>query len=108
MRVIHVSVRVGFSSRRFELIHEIGWFTFLDYPAVLAGSCIGIGNVIDFPGFVSKHGGGAFLMAYFTVLCVSGVPLFYLETCLGRFTSMGPARCWEFAPLFTGAQLSEQ
>ncbi|KAK7503359.1 hypothetical protein BaRGS_00005280 [Batillaria attramentaria] len=82
------------------------WFTFLDYPAVLAGSCIGIGNVIDFPGFVSKHGGGAFLMAYFTVLCVSGVPLFYLETCLGRFTSMGPARCWEFAPLFTGVGYS--
>lgn len=34
-----------------------------------------------------------------------GMPLYFLELCLGQFTSRGPSLCWRYCPIFNGIGL---
>jgi len=36
------------------------------------------------------------------MLALVGLPLFYMELCLGQFASLGPLAVWKFNPLFKG------
>ena len=45
---------------------------------------------------------GAFLLPYFFFMVFLGIPMLYLEMCLGQYTSQGPSRVWLIAPLFGG------
>ena len=59
--------------------------------------------------FLSRNGGGAFLIPFAIMMVIVGVPLFYMEASIGQFTSSGPMTCWKFAPLFKGIlKLSKQ
>ena len=60
--------------------------------AVLAfiGVAVGLGNVWRFPYMVGAFGGGAFLLVYFAVLAVFGIPALMAELTLGRATRRGP------------------
>ena len=53
------------------------------------GSAVGLGNAWRFPGLVSKHGGGAFLLVYVIAMLVVGVPLLMTEVAIGRKTRLG-------------------
>ena len=50
----------------------------------VAGSAVGIGNYLRFPGLAAEHGGGAFMLPYFVALLVLGVPLSWAEWTMGR------------------------
>ncbi|HAZ65641.1 MAG TPA: sodium:calcium symporter [Opitutae bacterium] len=63
------------------------WGSKLGVIMAVAGSAVGLGNFLRFPGLVAdkETGGGAFLIAYFISLLVVGLPICWAEWTLGRF-----------------------
>lgn len=51
----------------------------------VAGSAIGLGNFLRFPGQAVANGGGAFLIPYFISLFLLGIPLVWVEWTVGRY-----------------------
>ncbi|XP_075264614.1 testin-like, partial [Convolutriloba macropyga] len=64
------------------------WASNVEYILSAVGMCIGFGNVWRFPYKVFQNGGGAFLIPYFTMLAVPGLPLFYTEQALAQYASL--------------------
>lgn len=63
---------------------------------------IGFGNIWRFPFVALENGGGAFLFPYLLVLLFIGRPTYYMEFCMGQFSSCGPIQVWELLPAFKG------
>lgn len=51
----------------------------------VAGSAIGLGNFLRFPGQAASNGGGAFMIPYFISLFLLGIPLMWIEWTIGRY-----------------------
>ncbi|XP_060083067.1 sodium- and chloride-dependent glycine transporter 2-like [Ylistrum balloti] len=58
------------------------------------------------PFLIWRNGGGAFLLAFGTILGVCVVPLYILEVFLGQYSGKGVFEIWEFSPLFKGIGIS--
>ncbi len=54
------------------------------------GVAVGLGNLWRFPYMAAAFGGGAFLLVYFILLAVFGIPALMAELTLGRMTRRGP------------------
>lgn len=67
---------------------------------------VGLGAVWRFPYVCYKNGGGAFLVPFFIFLVLVGIPLMYLETSVGQFSSRGPILSWVMVRLFKGVGIS--
>uniref|UniRef100_A0A672ID47 Transporter n=1 Tax=Salarias fasciatus TaxID=181472 RepID=A0A672ID47_SALFA len=78
------------------------WTSKTEYLLSMVGYAVGLGNIWRFPYLAYKNGGGAFLIPYFTMLLVAGIPLFYMESALGQFCSQGPVNVWRMVPLLQG------
>ncbi|KAK4874050.1 hypothetical protein RN001_013410 [Aquatica leii] len=57
---------------------------------------VGLGNVWRFPFTAYENGGGAFLVPYLIILVLVGRPIYFLEMCLGQFTSKGTIKTFKF------------
>ena len=57
--------------------------TDFQYLLGVLGFAAGFGSVWRFPYLVFKSGGGVFLIPYFIMFVLIGLPAFYLETSLG-------------------------
>ncbi|MBN1123889.1 MAG: sodium-dependent transporter [Sedimentisphaerales bacterium] len=51
----------------------------------VAGSAVGLGNFLRFPGVAAGNGGGAFMIPYFISFFLLGLPLMWIEWTIGRF-----------------------
>jgi neurotransmitter:Na+ symporter, NSS family len=60
------------------------WSSRLGVILAVAGSAVGLGNFLRFPGLAAQYGGGAFMIAYFVALLLIGIPLCWVEWTLGR------------------------
>lgn len=60
------------------------WSSNLGVILAVAGSAVGLGNFLRFPGLAAQYGGGAFMIAYFVSLLVIGIPICWVEWALGR------------------------
>lgn len=61
------------------------WGTRLGIIMAVAGSAVGLGNFLRFPGQAASNGGGAFMIPYFISLFLLGIPLMWIEWTLGRY-----------------------
>lgn len=60
------------------------WSSRIGVIMAVAGSAVGLGNFLRFPGLAAKYGGGAFMIAYFVSLLIIGVSICWAEWTLGR------------------------
>ncbi|MBN3299309.1 S6A13 protein, partial [Amia calva] len=93
-----------------EKMKERGqWNNKLEFVLSVAGEIIGLGNVWRFPYLCYRNGGGAFFIPYLIFLFTCGIPVFFLETALGQYTSEGGITCWrKISPLFEGIGYATQ
>lgn len=61
------------------------WGSRLGVILAVAGSAVGLGNFLRFPGQATQYGSGAFMIAYFISLAVLGIPVCWAEWTLGRY-----------------------
>lgn len=93
-------------------MRERGWNSSLGVILAVAGSAVGFGNFLRFPGLAAQHGGGAFMIAYFTSLLLMGIPLAWVEWSIGRkggslgghstssiFMLLARSRAWKYMGL---------
>lgn len=50
----------------------------------VAGSAVGFGNFLRFPGLAAQYGGGAFMIAYLCSFLLLGIPISWVEWSIGR------------------------
>jgi SNF family Na+-dependent transporter len=61
------------------------WGTRLGVILAVAGSAVGLGNFLRFPGQAAQNGGGAFMIPYFCALLFLGIPICWAEWTMGRY-----------------------
>lgn len=61
------------------------WSSRLGVILAVAGSAVGLGNFLRFPGQAAQYGGGAFMVAYFLSLLFIGIPMCWAEWSMGRY-----------------------
>ncbi len=65
--------------------HKQEWNTRLGVILAVAGSAVGLGNFLRFPGQAAQNGGGAFMIPYFCALLFLGIPIGWAEWAMGRY-----------------------
>jgi SNF family Na+-dependent transporter len=61
------------------------WGSRLGVILAVAGSAVGLGNFLRFPGQVAQNGGGAFMIPYFCALLFLGIPIGWAEWAMARY-----------------------
>jgi neurotransmitter:Na+ symporter, NSS family len=75
------------------------WGTKLGVILAVAGSAVGLGNFLRFPGQAWQNGGGAFMIPYFCALLLVGIPIGWAEWTMGRY---GGRKKFHSAPAIMG------
>ncbi|KAK7106618.1 sodium- and chloride-dependent glycine transporter 1-like isoform X2 [Littorina saxatilis] len=78
------------------------WSRKMDFFLSCLSYAVGLGNVWRFPYICARNGGGAFLIPFFAMLFITGIPLVFMEMSFGQFASSGVVSIWSVAPLFQG------
>lgn len=75
------------------------WGSRLGVILAVAGSAVGLGNFLRFPGNAAENGGGAFMIPYFCALIFLGIPIGWAEWTMGRY---GGRKGFHSAPAIMG------
>jgi len=70
------------------------WGSGSEFMLACVGYAVGLGNVWRFPYLCYDNGGAAFLVPYFVVLLLLGLPLTILEMGMGQRFRRGPDALW--------------
>ncbi len=71
------------------------WGSRLGVILAVAGSAVGLGNFLRFPGLAAINGGGVFMIPYFVSLLMLGIPICWVEWTMGRY---GGSKGYNSAP----------
>ncbi|KAK9708007.1 Sodium:neurotransmitter symporter family [Popillia japonica] len=83
------------------------WANKLQFVLACVGYSVGLGSVWRFPYLCYQSGGGVFLIPYFLIMIVCGVPMLYMELAVGQFVGRGPiAALGSLCPLLKGTGLA--
>ena len=61
------------------------WGSRIGVVLAAAGSAVGLGNFLRFPGVAARNGGGAFMIPYFIAFFFLALPLCWMEWAMGRY-----------------------
>ena len=94
------------TSSEFDLPKKENWGSKIGVIAAVAGSAVGLGNFLRFPGTAVNNGGGAFMIPYIISFLILGIPIAWCEWTMGRLGGMrgqnnGPGilySLWQRAP----------
>ena len=75
------------------------WGSRIGVILAVAGSAVGLGNFLRFPGQAVQNGGGAFMIPYFIALLMVGIPIGWAEWTMGKY---GGAKGFHSAPAILG------
>ena len=75
------------------------WGTRVGVILAVAGSAVGLGNFLRFPGQAAANGGGAFMIPYFAALLLVGIPIGWAEWTMGKY---GGRKGFHSAPSILG------
>lgn len=75
------------------------WGSRLGVILAVAGSAVGLGNFLRFPGQAAANGGGAFMIPYICALLFLGIPIGWAEWSMGRY---GGRKGFHSAPAIMG------
>ncbi|XP_032902071.1 sodium- and chloride-dependent GABA transporter ine-like isoform X1 [Amblyraja radiata] len=79
------------------------WSRQIEFLLAGIGYSVGLGNVWRFPFLCYRSGGGAFLIPFFVMLVVLGIPLLYMEIAIGQYFRVGPVKALALmCPLLKG------
>ncbi|XP_052753527.1 sodium- and chloride-dependent glycine transporter 1-like [Galleria mellonella] len=79
------------------------WGRPLEFILACLGYAVGLGNIWRFPYLAYRNGGGAFLIPFFIMVVIIGLPLFFLELYVGQYTGLGPLHAFSaIGPFFSG------
>ncbi|XP_067649896.1 sodium- and chloride-dependent glycine transporter 1-like [Haliotis asinina] len=78
------------------------WSRHLEYMLTMVGFCVALGNILRFPYICNRNGGGAFLIPFILLLCITGFPSFFVEATISQFSGKGAKKVWSFCPLLKG------
>ncbi|KAG5862013.1 hypothetical protein JTB14_035704 [Gonioctena quinquepunctata] len=85
------------------------WGRSIEFVMSCIAMNVGLGNIWRFPFVAYENGGGAFLIPYLIVLIVFGRPMYYLEMCLGQFSSRGNVKMFEgMAPILKESEREQE
>jgi neurotransmitter:Na+ symporter, NSS family len=79
--------------------HPERWKSRVGVILAVAGSAVGLGNFLRFPGQAAANGGGAFMIPYFVALLLVGIPVAWAEWTMARY---GGRRGFHSAPSIYG------
>ncbi|VFV17218.1 sodium-and chloride-dependent [Lynx pardinus] len=83
------------------------WANPLQFVFACISYAVGLGNVWRFPYLCQMYGGGSFLVPYFVMLVVEGMPLLYLELTVGQRMRQGSIGAWRtISPYLGGVGLA--
>lgn len=83
------------------------WKNRTEFILMLIGYTVGLGNVWKFPSLCHKNGGASFLIPYGIMLALEGIPLYYMELCIGQRMRKGSIGVWnEISPYLGGLGLA--
>uniref|UniRef100_A0A8C2XN24 Transporter n=1 Tax=Cyclopterus lumpus TaxID=8103 RepID=A0A8C2XN24_CYCLU len=96
---LNVGGAAGKKVPQIEVLENDGrpaWNSKLQYILAQVGFSVGLGNVWRFPYLCQKNGGGAYLVPYFILLLLIGIPLFFLELAVGQKIRRGSIGVWNY------------
>ncbi len=67
-----------------DLQKKENWGSKLGVVLAVAGSAVGLGNFLRFPGTAVNNGGGAFMIPYIISFLILGIPIAWCEWTIGR------------------------
>jgi NSS family neurotransmitter:Na+ symporter len=65
------------------------WGSRFGFLMAMLGAMVGAGNIWRFPYITGEQGGGAFILAYLTLLLILAIPGLIAEVALGRYAGRG-------------------
>ncbi|XP_015521293.2 sodium- and chloride-dependent transporter XTRP3 isoform X1 [Neodiprion lecontei] len=74
--------------------NRAAWSGKMQFFLSIIGYSVGLGNIWRFPYLCQQNGGGAFLIPFFVMLILEGVPLFLIELGVGQKMRQGALGVW--------------